>query len=532
MLMRKTGKMLKPAPTHTMKTILTLFFAASSFALSAPDQAPNVLFISVDDLNDWTGALQGHPQAITPHLDKLCEQGMLFSNAHCSQAVCNASRNSVLSGLHPTSSGWYGSTQIIQNSYKDVMGEHVMMPQYFKENGYQTLAVGKIFHSGVSDYKDRTDDFWDVTGPRYSVRGDLRKRGDGYKGTKFYPFPKGGAHMSRHYGKEYEDGNSLCYGALDREDMPDGKMYDEIIAEWASKQLADEHKSPFFLAVGFVRPHAPFTAPREFYDLYEREKITIPSVPDDEMADIPMMGKAIAYGRLKGGDHHAVTNLSDTFWQEMVYGYLASVSFVDAQIGKVLTALEKSGHADNTIIVLWSDHGQHLGEKKKWRKQSLWEEATRVPLIFKVPNLSTAGQTSPEVVSLLDIYPTLVDLCNLPSASKLEGLSLKPYLQDPSKKRDEPVLMSWYYGNHAVRTKEWRYIQYRDGGQELYRHPQDPREHKNLAQDPKAKAVIEQLKKHIPAKPELPAGDTKWEGDKLDRLVKSWQKSSVPPWLE
>ena len=452
---------------------------------SAPTNAPNVLFISVDDLNDWEGAL-GHPEAKTPNMDRLFQQGVLFTNAHCSQAVCNASRNSLLSGLHPTSSGWYGSTKIMQNSYQDVMGDHVMLPQYFKDHGYHTLAVGKVFHSGVSDYKGRTDDFWSETGPRYSVKGALRKRGDGYKGTQFYPFPKEGSQMVQHYGEDYADGNSLCYGPLDPEDMPDGKMYDEIIADWAIDKLNQDYKDPFFLAVGFVRPHAPFTAPREFFDLYNLADIRIPDVPEDEMADVPLMGKAIAYGRLKGGDHHAVVNLRDTFWQEMVYGYLACVSFVDAQIGKVVTALEESGHADNTIIVLWSDHGQHLGEKKKWRKQSLWEEATRVPLFFKTPEMTTAGQSCDEAVSLLDIYPTLLDVCKLPPAPKLEGQSLLPLLTDPNANREEPVLMSWYYGNHAVRTKEWRYIQYRDGTQELYRHPTDAGEHRNLANNPEA----------------------------------------------
>ena len=465
-------------------------------------------------------------------MDRLFKQGVLFTNAHCSQAVCNASRNSLLSGLHPTSSGWYGSTKIMQNSYQDVMGDHVMLPQYFKDHGYHTLAVGKVFHSGVSDYKGRTDDFWSETGPRYSVKGALRKRGDGYKGTQFYPFPKEGSQMVQHYGEDYADGNSLCYGPLDPEDMPDGKMYDEIIADWAIDKLNQDYKEPFFLAVGFVRPHAPFTAPREFFDLYNLDDIQIPDVPDDDMADVPLMGKTIAYGRLKGGDHHAVVNLRDTFWQEMVYGYLACVSFVDAQIGKVVTALEESGHADNTIIVLWSDHGQHLGEKKKWRKQSLWEEATRVPLFFKTPEMTTAGQSCDEAVSLLDIYPTLLDVCKLPPAPKLEGQSLLPLLTDPNADREEPVLMSWYYGNHAVRTKHWRYIQYRDGTQELYRHPTDAGEHHNLVNKPAAATIISQLQKFIPTNPALPPGDTEWKGDKLDRLAEDWKANGIPAWLE
>ncbi|MGI9240452.1 MAG: alpha/beta fold hydrolase, partial [Verrucomicrobiales bacterium] len=258
-----------------------------------PPDAPNVLFISVDDLNDWEGAL-GHPQAKTPHMDRLFKKGVLFTNAHCSQAVCTASRNSLLSGLHPTTSGWYKSTSEMKRSYQQVMGDHLMLPQHFKDHGYDTLAVGKVFHNGVSDYKDRTEDFWHETGPGYKVGKELRARGDGYGGTKFYPFPRGGSQISRHYGKAYEDGNSLACGPLDREDMPGGRMYDEIIADWAVEKLAEEHPAPFFLAVGFVRPHVPFTAPREFFELYDFDTIKIPDVPDNEMADIPLMGKAIA----------------------------------------------------------------------------------------------------------------------------------------------------------------------------------------------------------------------------------------------
>lgn len=494
-------------------------------------ERPNVLFISVDDLNDWEGALGGNSQAQTPNLDRLFKQGVLFTNAHCSQAVCTASRNSLLSGLHPSSTGWYNSTTAMRKSYPDVMGDHKMLPQHFRDAGYETLAVGKVFHQGVSDYKERTGDFWDETGPKYKVPKQLLARGDGYGGKHFYPFPKDGAQMSRHYGKAHEDGNSLATGPLDREDMPDGKMFDEIISEWAVEQLQVDQEKPFFLAVGFVRPHAPFTAPREFFELYDPKTIEIPNVPADDMADIPLMGKAIAYGRLPGGDHHSVVKLSDTYWQELVHGYLACVSFVDAQIGQVVSALENSPYADNTIIVLWSDHGQHLGEKKHWRKQTLWEEATRVPLFFKTPKVSPAGQTCDEVVSLLDIYPTLIDLCQLPAAPKLEGQSLLPLLQNPDADRKEPVLMSWYYGNHAVRTKEWRYIQYRDGTEELYRHPSDAGEHKNLADDAPSQRIISDLKKWIPANPALPAGDTEWEGDKLDRLVEDWKANGVPDWL-
>ncbi len=493
---------------------------------------PNVLFISVDDLNDWQGALGGHRQVQTPHLDRLFQQGLLFTNAHCSQAVCTASRNSLLSGIHPASSGWYSSTKAMRRTYDEVMGDHVMLPQYFRDNGYRTLTAGKVFHQGASDYPEHTDHFWDEIAPSYKVPGHLRERGDGYGGTKFYPFPKNGPQMSRHFGKEYEDGNSLAWGALDREDMPGGKMYDELIADWAADRLGEQHEKPFFLAVGFVRPHAPFTAPKEFFQMYDLEEIDVPNVPKNDMSDIPLMGKSIAFGRLKGGDHHAVVSLSDNYWRELVFGYLACVSFVDAQVGKVIEALEESEYSDNTIVVLWSDHGQHLGEKRHWRKQSLWEESTRVPLYFKAPGVTSAGETCSQVVSLLDVYPTLVDLCKLPPASRLEGESLVPQLGNPSVVREKPILSSWYYGNHAVRSNDWRYIRYRDGGEELYDHRSDAGEHNNLAGDPNFTDVIEEHARWLPKSDVLPAGTTVWTGDKLDRRIREWKENdSVPAWL-
>jgi len=495
-------------------------------------EQPNVLFISIDDLNDWEGALGGHPQAITPNLDKLMEQGLLFTNAHCSQAVCTASRNSLLSGLHPSNTGWYSSTSDMKKTYDEVTVNNKMLPQYFKDNGYRTMAVGKIFHAGVTDYKERIDDFWDEVAPDYKVPKDLKDRGDGYGGTKFYPFPKEGSQIVNHYGKEFADGHSLCYGALDPEDIPGGKMFDELIAEWATDKLSEDHEKPFFLAVGFVRPHVPYTAPREYFDLYNLDEIIIPDLPADEMSDIPNMGKSIAFGTIKTGDHYAVTNLSDSYWREMVYGYLACISFVDAQAGKVLDALEDSKYADNTIVVLWSDHGQHLGEKSHWRKQALWEESTHVPMLFKVPGEKSNGKRSSRVVSLLDIYPTLVELCGLPEAERLEGNSLVPLIKNPEKAWNKPVLSTWYYKNHAVRSENYRYIHYRDGGEELYDHRTDPGEHINLAGNPDYADIIAEHKNYLPKNDALPAGSKEWKGDNLDRRLAEWiANDSIPVWL-
>jgi len=515
-----------------LSVLISLIILGSGCTREKPDETPNVLFIAIDDLNDWTGALKGHSQAITPNLDELCNEGLLFTNAHCSQAVCIASRNSLLSGLHPSTTGWYSSRSAMQRSYDQVMQEHKMLPQYFKDNGYKTMTVGKIYHRGASDYPDRTEDFWDETAPEYDVPEDLRARGDGYGGIKFYPFPRDGSQIVNHYGEDFNNGHSLCWGALEREDMPGGKMYDELISEWAVERLSEDHEKPFFLAVGFVRPHVPYTAPKEYFDLYQLDDIIVPEVPVDEMADIPAMGKSIAFGTIETGDHFAVVNLSDSYWREMVYAYLACVSFVDDQLGKVLEALEKSKYAENTIIVLWSDHGQHLGEKKHWRKQALWEESTKVPLYFQVPGQPGRGLESERVVSLLDIYPTLVDLCGLPDAEKLEGNSLLPLIQNPDMEWEKPVLSTWYYKNHSVRSEHFRYILYRDGSEELYDHRNDPGEHINLAGDPEYASVIAEHKQWLPEADALPAGSDLWEGDKLDRRIEEWTSiDSVPIWL-
>ena len=495
---------------------------------------PNVLFIAVDDLNDWQGALDGHPLVKTPNMDRLFKQGILFTNAHCSQAVCNASRNSVLSGLHPSSSGWYGSTKIMRATYEEVMGDHKMMPQLFRDSGYHTMTAGKIYHQGASDFPKLTKRFWDDIAPKQKIPKDLLARGNGYGGKMFYPFPKNGSQMSRVLGMEYDSGNSLCYGALDREDMPEGKMFDELIAEWAVEKLDQQYKKPFFMAVGFVRPHVPFTAPKEFFDLYKLQDIEEPDVPDQEMSDVPMMAKSIAYGgKIKGGDDDAVSKVSDTFTRELIWGYLASVSFVDAQIGKVIDALEKSQHANKTVIVLWSDHGQHLGEKRAWRKQTLWEEATQVPLFFKAPDAIAKPAKNDQVVSLLDIYPTLVELCGLPKSDRLEGESLVPLFNDSQASRSRPVVSSWYYGNLAVRSNRWRYIRYRDGTGELYDHQADPLEHRNLFGLPEYEQVIAEHEGWLPVDPKLPAGSTKWKPDSLDKRIEKWEKAgTVPDWLK
>ena len=311
-------------------------------ALIASGTRPNVLFLAIDDLNDWLGALDGHPQAKTPNLDRLISQSVLFRNAHCAAPVCSASRHALMSGLRPSTTGWYSNTSKSLESYERTLGDTVPMPTHFKGSGYRTLAAGKIFHKGTSDVKGY--DYWDEERSKYRWPEELAARGHGYQGSRgghFHPFPPDGGAIYQKY-QAGVDGQSLCWGALEKADMPPEGMPDEQIAAWAIQRLKQKHDQPFFLAVGFVRPHVPYTAPKEFFDLYPPRGIVVPKVPRNEMDDIPLWGKAMAYGTIEGGDHYNVLSIGPNYWRELVRAYLACVSFVDAQAGKVLRALEAS----------------------------------------------------------------------------------------------------------------------------------------------------------------------------------------------
>ena len=492
---------------------------------------PNVLFLAIDDLNDWIGAAGGHSQAKTPNLDRLISQSVFFRNAHTAAPVCSASRHALLSGLRPSSTGWYSNSSKTREDYDRILGDTVPMPTHFKRNGYKTMAAGKIYHRGTSDIEGY--DYWDEVRPRYKWPRWLAERGHGYQGKSgghFHPFPPDGGAIYQKY-QEGVSGQSLCWGALEEADMPPEGMPDEQVADWAVERLEQEHAQPFFLAVGFVRPHVPYTAPKRFFDLYPLDEIVMPDVPADEMDDIPLLGKGMAYGTIEGGDHRNVLDVGPNYWREMVRAYLACVTFVDEQAGKVLRALADSPHADNTIVVFWSDHGQHLGEKRHWRKQALWEESTRVPLAIRLPKSVNGGEASDQPVSLLDIYPTLLQLVDLPAVDGLEGTSLLPQLEDPAARRAEPAITTWYYNNHSIRDLNFRYIRYRDGAEELYDHRSDPGEHLNLAANPKYSEVKERLAAHVPEKNAVPSSIENGGLDSFGRKVERLLAEGLPDWL-
>jgi len=497
---------------------------------------PNVLFISVDDLNDWTGISKGHPDVKTPNLDRLAKRGVYFTNAHASVAVCTPSRLSVLSSLSPVTTGCYTNKSGTPN--QEVWNEVNLLPAYFRQNGYRTMGCGKIEGHACWAIEDDFENqkLWDERRPRvYGLTEKMMKDGNRYGAPDFYPFPMGGSgtmNYNKAHGTNFP-GFSLCAGPIDRDYLPEGKMPDEINVEWAIERLQKDYDKPFMLGVGFLRPHVPYTAPRQYFDLYPLDKIDILKALDNEFSDIPIYGKAMAEGITDPGAEMIVNTISPTYRKELVQGYLASISFMDAQLGRLLDALDNSKHGKNTIIVLWSDHGQCFGEKRNWRKNNLWNEATVAPMLWVVPGEIAEGQVNKNAVSLLDIYPTLTDLCGLDQNQRHDGENILPLLKDMTVKRKNPVISTWTYGSHSVRVDKWRYIHYYDGSEELYDEEKDYGEHINLAKDPNFKQVISELKKYLPQDVYKPTAKNK-QFNLINNRVKRWTKnpSSMPLWLK
>ena len=451
-------------PRYAVCPLVAILLVTASSALGADGtqaqqlHKPNVLFIAVDDLNDWTAFLGGYPGVKTPNLDRLAARGTFFSRAYCSAPACNPSRASLLCGVRPSTSGVYYNP----NPWRLRMPDAVTVPQHFMAGGYKVHGAGKIFHGGFKDPQS-----WHVYFARpQSATPKIR--------------PANGIPNTAHF-----DWGPIGQG--------DDAMGDTHVAEFGVKFLAQKHDKPFFLAVGLFRPHLPWYAPQKYFDEYPPAGVKLPEVKEDDLDDVPPIGRRMARPE---GDHAKVLEYKQ--WEKAVQGYLACISYTDGQIGRLLDALDKRDDAKQTIIVLWTDHGWHLGEKLHWRKFTLWEEAGRVPMIFVVPGVTKPGTRCERTVSLLDIYPTLADLCGLPIGGHLEGKSLEPLLEDPGAAWDRPVVTTHGRNNHAVRSERWRYIRYSDGTEELYDHENDPMEWTNLAGDPKLAAVKQELAGRLP----------------------------------
>jgi arylsulfatase A-like enzyme len=476
--------------------IIALAFLIAAPLLVAADK-PNVLLISIDDLNNWVEYLGGHPQVKTPAMNRLAERGIAFTDAHCSSPLCMPSRTAILTGLSETRTGVY------TNGDKFKYKEYKLLPQYFADHGYVTYGAGKIHHKKINDkmfqHALTTGQRWspfDSKDVSYTKQELPSKDTDNPRhviangpGGKSYVLPFNRMSSER-YPKDPK-GESFDWASFD---LPDQAFGDGVITTWALEKLK-EHKEdkPFFMAVGYYRPHIPLYAPKKYFDLYPLESIRLPKVLEDDLSDIPEPGKERALSAVTAGTHQHVVKHKQ--WKNAVQAYLACVSFIDSQIGKLLDYLDKSPYAKNTIVVLYSDHGWHLGEKRAWGKLTGWFHSTNTPFIICPPGSQMKSRCR-EPVSLLDVYPTLIDMAGLPKR-ELDGVSLAPLLKNPALKTKRVIKTHFKKGNYALSSNEWRLIHYREGGEELYNIKKDPLEFENLIGKPEHRSVIEELKKNV-----------------------------------
>jgi uncharacterized sulfatase len=437
--------------------------------LHAADKAkpPNIVFIASDDLNTAL-ACYGHPLVKSPNVDRLATRGVRFERAYCQYPLCNPSRASLMSGLRPDATGVLDNGTNLRTKLPRV----VTLPEYFRKHGYLAMRVGKMFHYGVPNEIGTTGAYDDPKSWEIIVNPHGRDKTDEAKVRNLTP--------------KLQIGGALTYMVADG---TEDEQTDAKIAAEAIKLLETRPERPFFLAIGFFRPHVPCVAPKKFFDMYPADKIVLPKVPANDRASRPAAAFTVNppnYG------------VADADLREMIRAYYAAVTLMDLQLGKVLDALDRLKLTDNTIIVFWSDHGWHLGEHGMWQKMSLFEESARVPLIISAPGMKARGQSCGRPAELLDLYPTLVDLCGLPEVKGLQGKSLRPLFDDP-KAPGKPAAytvvkrggMKDSFLGRSVRTERWRYTEWDGGkrGAELYDH-----EAVNLAAEAKQAETVKQLK--------------------------------------
>lgn len=429
----------------------------------------NVLFVGIDDLNDWAiSKMEGYEGANTPNLDKLAQQGLLFSNAHCAAPSCGPSRTSLMTGIRPSTSGNYNNGHDWRKN--DYLKDVLTLPKYFMKHGYRSIGGGKIFHElehcrGHNDLSS-WDDF----------------------------FPGGQKQMPKACHPKEKPNRGMVHfdwGATGKEVT---EMSDQKVVNWAIGELDKKQDKPFFMAVGIYRPHLPWYVPQYFFDLYPEDKITIPYNKKNWRKGFPKELINMGGSRRVWDKHVLKTNRV----KEAIQGYLACVSYADYELGRLMEALDNSAYKDNTVVVLWTDHGWHLGEKNAWAKFTLWEESTRIPLIIRSPSHNNEGKHCTRPVSLMDIYPTLLDLTGLPAYEKNEGQSLLPLINDPESLRSEPAITTLGRRNHSIRSEHFRYIHMANGSEGLFDHREDPGEWNNLADNKEYEEIKKSLKAHLP----------------------------------
>lgn len=449
----------------------TYLFLVMVCCRSAPDQVkrpPNVLMIVVDDLNDWITLFDPANPIRTPNLARLASRGVFFSRAYSASPACNPSRASVLSGLRPSRTGVYGNA----SDWRSATVGKPTLQRYFKDHGYYVAGAGKIFHH----HKDWA--FHDNGSFNEYLMMSINE-----------PYPPHKLNGLEDYGTRNTD-----WG-----------MWPEHIEETADYRtmkyavdfLEKEHRDPFFLNVGIYKPHSPFFAPADYFEQYPMETLTMPDTSPDDMRDLPQGARTL----LEPSDWFWTgmmesLKIKPESWRTYVQAYQACASFADDMIGRVIDALDQSPYRDNTIIVLWSDHGFHLGEKEHFEKFALWEKTNHVPFIIIAPGVTSPGSVEKIPVDLSVIYPTLSELCGLP-VPDVDGTSLVPLLQNRPMQLG-PALSTYGKGNHALRTDRWRYIRYADGSEELYDHSSDPDEYTNLALQAVYRTLMDSLAQFLP----------------------------------
>lgn len=422
----------------------------------AARRRPNVLLIASDDLNNDLGCY-GHPLVRSPNLDRLAGRGVRFDRAYCQFPLCSPSRVSLMTGLRPDTTRVFD----LKTDFRTIIPQVVTLPQLLRNEGYATARVGKLYHFGVPGGigTNGLDDpqSWDqVINPRGRDKDE--------------------EHLLTNYTPKRGLGSSVSFLAAEGADE---EQTDGMVATEAIKLLEryKQENKPFFLGVGFYRPHCPYVAPKKYFDLYPLEKIELPKNPPNDLADVP---QAAQYTK---PPHWGMTEQQQ---KEAIQAYYASVTFMDAQLGRVLDALDRLGLADNTVVVFWSDHGYNLGQHGQWKKQSLFEDSARVPLIVAGPGVTARGRGSKAIVELLDVYPTVANLCGAKPPEGLQGKSLRPLLENPDRPWQSAAYTQVARGR-SVRTDRWRYSEWGPngrGGAELYDHENDPHEFTNLANDP------------------------------------------------
>ncbi len=457
--------------------ILSLAVPPLVAADAKPAAKPNVLFIVIDDLNDYISLLQNYPGVKTPNLDKFAKSAMTFTRAYCAAPICNPSRTAFISGIAPYRSGIYENNQRMTTS--QLVVDSVLLPEQFKRAGYHTMWNGKFFHSEPG--QQRREKMWDDTEGGKGVYGP-RAKNDVIPASVHRP-------------------PMFNYGAWDGPDT-DFSDYNHMLIN--EKRLAKKYDQPFFMVFGIYRPHNPWTAPKRFFDMHPLDTLVMPNVPTNDLDDVPAIAREYA--------HYPVSlqALKDAGqWKPVVQSYLASISFTDYNLGRVLEALDQGPNRDNTIVCIVADNGFHMGEKEHFAKYALWEQTTHILCAWRVPGMTAPGSVCTATINLLDLYPTFNELCNLPPVSQqLDGQSLVPLLKNPKSEWNLPAVTTYRQNDHAVRDNRWRYIRYHDGSEELYDELNDPHEWTNVVARPENATVKDRLAQWLPkenAAPPAPA---------------------------